>query len=56
MNKIILMALLSIFFTACVGTSIEEQRATCIKDGKKFYTKKFLNMRTGEYEIKGECR
>ena len=56
MNKIILLTLSAFLLSGCFSQSIEEQRASCINDGKKFYTKKFLNMRTGEYEIKGECK
>lgn len=56
MNKIILLALSVLLLSGCFSQSLEEQRTSCLNEGKKFYTKKFLNMRTGEYEIRGECK
>ncbi len=58
MNKIIFITIVFIsglVFTACSTTTIEDQKEMCIKEGKKFKTERVLNLRSGEYEIKGKC-
>lgn len=53
---IIHLVLLGMFFSGCGEKTLEEQKAECIKEGKRFYVKKVLNHRTGEYEQRGICK
>ena len=55
--KLILLLLVSFLFIGCNNeSSIDEQKQLCISEGKKFSVKKVLNMRNGEYELKGSCK
>ena len=45
-----------IFFAGCAEDSIKVQREKCVEQGKKFTVVKFLNHRTGEYQLKGKCK
>lgn len=42
-------------FQGCSKPDIEVQKKECIDQNKNFLTKKVLNFRSGEYEIKVEC-
>lgn len=54
--KLILFSFISFFFIGCSNeTSIDEQKQLCILEGKKFSVNKILNLRNGEYELKGSC-
>lgn len=44
-----------ILFSGCDSISLEETKAMCIKESKKFYITETLNYRTGNYEPKVIC-
>jgi len=46
----------SFFLVGCGSKDLNTQRQECKEQGSKFYTKKALNFRTGEYEVKGICK
>lgn len=55
-RRIVGILTVSFFLLGCGSKDINAQRQECKEEGSKFYTKKALNFRTGEYEIKGICK
>lgn len=45
----------AVIFTGCSEKDLSIQKKECLKQDKRFLTKKVLNFRTGEYVIRGEC-
>jgi hypothetical protein len=45
-----------IIFSGCAEKDVQTLRKECQQEGKKFTTKKVFNFRTGEYEIRHECK
>lgn len=58
-KNIITLIFFSIFttflFNGCSEKDISIQKKECVSQDKKFIVKKVLNLRTGEYVLKGEC-
>lgn len=42
--------------SGCNTDDISKQKEICLSQGKVFYIKQTLNLRTGEYEDKGYCK
>lgn len=52
----LLTILITIIFTGCSKPDIDTQKKQCLDQKKEFLIKKVLNLRTGEYILKGECK
>lgn len=59
-KKIILGVLISLFtlfiFSGCGEKDLATQKKECKEAKKKFTVEKVMNIRTGEYELRGKCK
>jgi hypothetical protein len=55
MYKYLLIVCFILLFSGCDSNSLEDSKAMCVKDNKKFYITETLNYRTGKYEPRAIC-
>lgn len=57
MKKYLPIICISILFSACFDSdSLEEDKALCVKENKKFYITEVLDYRTGKMKPKVVCK